>query len=68
MIARNGYPAESHLVTTDDGYILTVHRIPPRGAIGNDKGSPILLQHGLLASSADWLVTEAGRGLGYYRI
>ena len=24
----NGYPEETHYVTTEDGYILTLHRIP----------------------------------------
>ncbi|KAF4531446.1 hypothetical protein B566_EDAN004217 [Ephemera danica] len=61
MIARAGYPAESHLVTTEDGYILTVHRIPTTRA----RGEPILLQHGLLASSADWLIPGPGRALAY---
>ena len=28
MITYWGYPVEEHLVTTDDGYVLTMHRIP----------------------------------------
>ena len=28
MIAKMGYPAETHTVTTEDCYILTMHRIP----------------------------------------
>ena len=28
MIKFHGYPAMQYKVTTDDGYILTVHRIP----------------------------------------
>ena len=28
MIAKEGYPVETHIVTTDDCYILEMHRIP----------------------------------------
>ncbi|XP_046452950.1 lipase 3-like isoform X1 [Daphnia pulex] len=30
IIRNRGYPLEIHHVTTDDGYILELHRIPPR--------------------------------------
>jgi lysosomal acid lipase/cholesteryl ester hydrolase len=52
---RHGYPAESHLIATEDGYILTLHRIPgPKS--GERGGQPVFLQHGLLSSSTDWVV------------
>lgn len=63
MIKREGYPAEAHMVTTSDGYILELHRIP--GGVGS---VPVLLQHGLLSSSADWVVTGKGKGLGTPKI
>lgn len=61
----NGYPVETHYVTTSDGYILTVHRIPS-GNSGN--GKVAYLQHGILASSADWCVMGAGKSFGKYII
>ncbi|KAI5631318.1 alpha/beta-hydrolase lipase region domain-containing protein [Phthorimaea operculella] len=67
LIAKYGYPMETHKVTTSDGYILTMHRIPH----GRDRhGQPgrrpaVLLMHGLLSSSADWLVLGPGRALAY---
>ena len=38
LIEYWGYECESHSVTTADGYILTVHRIPPanRGRVEDD--------------------------------
>lgn len=72
MIRSNGYAAEEHQVTTSDGYILTMHRIPNDQNSSNCSKSiscvsrgPVLLQHGLLSSSADYLVTGPENGLPY---
>ncbi|XP_015109465.1 lipase 3 [Diachasma alloeum] len=59
MIRRAGYPAEAHTVETEDGYLLTIHRIP------NKTGYPIFLQHGLMSSSADWVISGRGQALPY---
>lgn len=61
LIESHGFNAETHYVTTEDGYILAVHRIVqkqrrPQGPNGPRK--PILLQHGLLSSSVDWLINS----------
>ena len=67
MITRNGYPFEPHLVTTEDCYMLEVHRIP------YGKHSPpvegvdrpvVFVQHGLLGSSADWVMAAPEKALG----
>ncbi|XP_063530711.1 lipase 1-like [Cydia strobilella] len=55
IASENGYKAEKHEVTTDDGYILTVHRIPP-GSKCNKK-TPLLVVHGLLLSSDCFVVS-----------
>ncbi|KAG5311345.1 LIP3 Lipase, partial [Pseudoatta argentina] len=59
MIKKAGYPAEAHIVQTEDGYLLTLHRIP-----GNKK-LPMLLQHGLLGSSADWVIPGKDKGFAF---
>ncbi|EDW76558.1 uncharacterized protein Dwil_GK14601, isoform A [Drosophila willistoni] len=59
LIHKYGYPAENHTLTTDDGYILTLHRIARPGA------TPVLLVHGLLDSSATWIMMGPNKGLGY---
>ncbi|KAL1110242.1 hypothetical protein AAG570_008319 [Ranatra chinensis] len=63
IIKRYGYEAESHEVVTEDGYILTVHRIPSRTP--ETSKLPILLQHGLLDSSAGWIINGPNRSLAY---
>ncbi|CAH0561481.1 unnamed protein product [Brassicogethes aeneus] len=64
IIARHGYPSEAHIVQTKDGYLLTLHRIPgPKS--GKRGGQPVFLQHGLLGSSADWVVNE-GQALAFF--
>ncbi|XP_044749500.1 lipase 3-like [Coccinella septempunctata] len=63
IIRRHGYPSESHIVETEDGYLLTLHRIPG-SKNGSKEGQPILLQHGLLSSSSDW-VDEGNKSLSF---
>ncbi|QLG72577.1 hypothetical protein HG535_0D02850 [Zygotorulaspora mrakii] len=44
---------EDHLVRTEDDYILTIHRIPPKRRIYN--GRVVYLHHGLLMCSDVWV-------------
>jgi len=61
LVAKRGYPIETHYVTTEDGYILTCFRIP-----GKTTGSPpVLLQHGLMDSSYTWISNFADQSLAY---
>lgn len=67
MIVREGYPAESHIVTTEDCYILEMHRIPHgKDNAADNKTRPIVyLQHGILSSSADWIMGSSDNSLGF---
>jgi hypothetical protein len=69
MIRAEGYVAETHHVETDDGYILALHRIPyGRSESSADQRGDrpvVFLQHGLLCSSADWVMAGSVKGLGY---
>lgn len=57
IIAYNGYPVEEYQVTTDDGYVITIQRIPAgRKEVFSDGPKPVIfLQHGLLCSSSNWV-------------
>lgn len=60
-IARqNGFELEAHKVTTKDGYILTMHRIRKLNNNENEKQPVVFLQHGLVCSSAVWLMSPNG--------
>jgi pimeloyl-ACP methyl ester carboxylesterase len=73
LVTSRGYTIESHNVTTNDGYILTMFRIPSgknakKGAskVGcNNFGAPVILQHGLLDSSYTWINNFEDESLGY---
>lgn len=74
--SNKGIAVETHKVTTDDGYILTLKRMymAPEARNGEDdsgdEGSTnleltrpvVFIQHGLLASSWSWLVNGADGG------
>jgi lysosomal acid lipase/cholesteryl ester hydrolase len=58
-----GYELESWQVKTEDGYHLTVHRIIKDRPKNSGKYPVVFLQHGLMCSSADWLIPG---GLAYF--
>ncbi|EDW12728.1 lipase 1 [Drosophila mojavensis] len=60
LLAKYKYPVETHTVTTEDKYVLQMHRIARPGA------KPVLLMHGLLDSSATWILMGPHSGLGYF--
>ena len=64
LIESYGYACETHTITTKDGYILTLHRIPgrPKQNEGNKntnqfpyhRRTPVFLGHSVVGSSAIW--------------
>jgi len=58
IILNRGYPVERHWVTTEDGYILQMHRIPYGKRSGPSPNKPaVFMLHGLVSSSSDWIIT-----------
>ncbi|XP_073837935.1 lipase 3-like [Musca autumnalis] len=70
-VIQHGYPCEVHTVTTKDGYLLTMFRIPgsPLMASGDEKEistkPPVLLMHGTQCSSDMWVLNGPNDGLPY---
>lgn len=66
LIIYHGYSAETHTILTDDGYFLTVHRIPfSKHSQKKVPDKTVLLHHGLLGSSADWVITGPEKALAF---
>lgn len=65
IIKRHGYPSETHIVDTEDGYLLEVHRIPHGKNTKQYRKFPVFLQHGFVASSADWIINGPSKALAY---
>jgi lysosomal acid lipase/cholesteryl ester hydrolase len=58
LLTKYGYSPEKHSVISEDGYILTLFRIPR-------KGPPVILVHGITDTSDGWLVLGPKQSLGY---
>lgn len=61
LLTYFGTPGENHEVVTEDGYILTMHRLQPRSS--NSK-PPVLMQHGLMGVSEAWILMGPRSDLG----
>ncbi|KAK8711840.1 hypothetical protein V6N13_147101 [Hibiscus sabdariffa] len=51
LVQTQGYACEEHRVTTEDGYILSVQRIPAGRSGKTANKPPVLLQHGIFAGT-----------------
>ncbi|XP_062707272.1 lipase 1-like [Aedes albopictus] len=65
LIEKYGYKVEVHSATTEDGYMLTLFRIMPRQPSQTQK-LPVFVMHGLLGSSADFVISGPNNSLAYY--
>lgn len=67
LIKEHGYPVETHTVQTEDGYILTMYRIPygKNQDAGSKRGPPVFCLHGLGENSVVWVMLN-NQSLGKY--
>ncbi|XP_072992570.1 triacylglycerol lipase 2 [Typha latifolia] len=68
MVIPSGYKCEEHEVTTQDGYILSMQRIPEGregGGGGGGRRQPVLLQHGVLMDGMTWILNSPDESLAF---
>merc|ERR1711971_243409 len=65
LIKYWGYNVEEHWVTTDDGYILGLHRIPHGRGETSSPRPVVYLQHCLTCSSAIWVFGPPEKSLAF---
>ncbi|RMC11809.1 hypothetical protein DUI87_11935 [Hirundo rustica rustica] len=56
-ILFHGYPSEEHDVMTEDGYFLSLNRIPHGKGVAGFSGrrNPVLIVHGFCLDGGDWV-------------
>ncbi|CAH0390745.1 unnamed protein product [Bemisia tabaci] len=64
LIREEGFFVEEHAAQTEDGYILGLHRIV-NPAAKNSSSPPVLIMHGFLIASDNWLIQGRDHDLPY---
>mmetsp|Transcript_9140 Transcript_9140/g.18126 ORF Transcript_9140/g.18126 Transcript_9140/m.18126 type:complete len:568 (-) Transcript_9140:626-2329(-) len=59
-ILKAGYPLEECYVTTEDGYVLQMHRIPRKNS-----NKVVFFQHGVLDTSLGWVSLGTGGSVAF---
>ncbi|KAF6201553.1 hypothetical protein GE061_003944 [Apolygus lucorum] len=54
LVTDEGYQLDKHSVTTEDGHILALHRITPRGTNSKNRGFPVLIINGFAFQAEGW--------------
>ncbi|XP_072399740.1 lipase 3-like isoform X2 [Diabrotica undecimpunctata] len=65
LVTSFGYPLETHQTETEDNYILTIFRIPHGRNHSISNKSPVLLNHGMLGSAANYIWLGPQRSLAF---
>ncbi|KAI4305730.1 hypothetical protein L6164_029078 [Bauhinia variegata] len=65
LIASQGYKCEEHKVTTTDGYILSLQRMPQGRSGRKADKPPVLLQHGILTDAVPWIFNSPDQSLAF---
>ncbi|KAG5677584.1 hypothetical protein PVAND_007333 [Polypedilum vanderplanki] len=63
LLSLAGFANELHRIETEDGYLLKLHRIFPNKP--KNRRGPVLLMHGFLGTSADFIFTGPNIALAY---
>lgn len=62
LVKSRGFTLQAHSVTTEDGYILLLHRVVPNdftdSVIYGQTRKPVIVNHGLVASSNNFFITS----------
>lgn len=66
LMSRFGHPVEIHKVTTEDGYILELDRIPGEEAANSEgRNAPVLLVHGIFLNAGCWVANFPSQSPGF---
>lgn len=67
VVKPNGYKCQEFEVQTEDGFILSMQRIPEGrgGGGGGERKQPVFLQHGVLMDGMTWLLNSPQESLAF---